>query len=109
MSSSDSMRRAALTLLFALSIGLFTVTAGEAVTSYSPDGDSQPQWLPPEGQGDSGCGSDGDPDNPTVDQPQTRGNGEWVGGGVEVYSPKRSSRALWEVWLTRLLQLMGIR
>lgn len=113
MSSSDSMRRAALTLLFALSIGVFVfaLAAGEAASSSSGSGGSYQHWLPEGEQEGDQCGSDGDPDNPTVDQPppQTRGNGEATGDVVSAKSGKWSLRVSWEVWLTRLLQLMGIR
>lgn len=107
MSSSAFTRHIALAITLTLALVAFPVASSHAGSS---SGSSTPwsNWLPASEGDDGGCGSDGDPDNPTVDRPRASDGSTDV---VLIGSPSDEplERVLWEVWLSRLLQLMGIR
>ena len=109
MSIPASTRHLALIAVFSLAIGSLSATVGQAAISSSGSTGSQVSWLPPTDHL-GGSGSDGDPDNPTVDQPQTRTKG--APGKSEPGIPPSvgfgGESDVW-VWWSRLLRLIGIR
>jgi len=110
MTNQASMRHLALIAILTLVSGSFLVTASEAAKKSTASGTAQATWMLPADAPSGGCGSDGDPDNPTVDQPQSRGNA--IPGDVELV--RRVSFVSGDgggvaLWWSRLLQLIGIR
>jgi hypothetical protein len=103
------MRHAALTLALTLLLAAGLVTAsGEAWSSSHPS--FTPQYRTSAiDDGDPDVGADGDPDQPTVDRPRAQSSGMLVSRVEEEVPSGPLARASWEVWLTRLLQLMGYR
>ena len=74
MSSSVSMRHIALFLSLTLALAVFAASPGHSGATVGTTSSSVGMFAPGGGEGGD-CGTDGDPDNPTVDSPRTSRNG----------------------------------
>ena len=106
MSIQASKRHLALIAILTMAFGMLMVSASQAAVKSSGGAVYQVSWTPPSDDSSGGCGTDGDPDNPTVDHPQSRGNA--ISDGVELVDQPRLGGGA-ALWWSRLLQLVGIR
>ena len=110
MTNQASMRHLALIAILTLASGSFLATASQAAVKSSGSNQWQAAWMLPSTTTSDGCGSDGDPDNPTVDRPETVGKRASSGAKV-VEQPQLGfgDGGGAGLWWSRLLQLIGIR
>jgi hypothetical protein len=106
-----STRHLALLATLTLAFGLLAVSSSQAAVKSFGGSQVEVSWMSPADVPPDGCGTDGDPDNPTVDHPQTTGNS--LPGGVVVVEQPRvfgfGDGGDAANWWSRLLQLIGIR
>lgn len=110
MSIQASTRHLALFAILTMAFGLLAVSSSQAAVKSSGGATLQVSWMPATDAPSDGCGTDGDPDNPTVDHPQSRGNAVFD-DVVSVSQPRFGfgDGGGLAIWWSRLLQLIGIR